>query len=461
MQTPIDLCIIGFGISGIATTRWAQEAGLRFVTLEKETGYGGVWRTKSYSGVMLQTTKHSYAFSDMPMREEVALHPSDKDLMAYFRDYIGHHNLESHVRYRHEVVSLPHRTGDYHRVIYRDLLAGDLHTLEARHLAICSGFYTSPKWAPGVDFTPFQGDRLHAADFSETAPKQGGHYDFRGKRVLVIGNGPSGCDLAMRAVDGGAAAVDLSYRSPRWIFTRYCGLIGLNFFSNRLFLWIATRLPVTLFVTVLYIIFYIPYYLSGASRELTLPGGVVNRNNLTLNEDFMIYLNQGRFRYLQSPQLDFEENAVTYHLEKPNAYGQYHETQPLDIVISATGYEVGVPFLGLEEIPKLYRRCQVVNDPTVAFIGFAPSFNWIQVADLQARWFIGSFTGRHTLPPQEERETELQGELEANEALPYEYQDLAYLAYIYCDRLVEDMGIRKNTHWTRWWSIPRYDEWAD
>ena len=451
----LDLCIIGFGISGIATTRWATAQGLRFVTLEREAEGGGVWITKSYPGVILQTTKHSYSFSDMPMSEATPLHPGGDDLLRYFKSYIQRHALNSHVQYRCEVVSIPHRTGDYHRVMYRDLKSGRLETIHARHLAICSGFYTHPKWAPDIDLRPFRGTSLHISDISPTGKAV--NYNFRGKRVVVIGNGPSGCDVAIRAVEDGALTVDLVFRSPRWIFTRYCGLLGLNFFSNRIFLWIATKLPTSLFIAILYSLFYIPYYLSGAHHNLDLPTEVVNRNNLTLHESFMIYLNLKKFRYIQPKEVVLDGHRARYRYDTHS-----DETLDIDVVISATGYHIGIPFLGLHEIPNLYKRCLVVNDPTVAFIGFAPSFNWIQVADLQARWFIKSIVGEHRIPPFHEREEALNRELRRYETLPYEYNDLAYVAYIYCDDLAADLGIVSHTHktWGHWWRVPRHDEWA-
>ena len=41
-------------------------------------------------------------------------------------------------------------------------------------------------------------------------------------------------------------------------------------------------------------------------------------------------------------------------------------------------------------MPLLYKRivCLEKNFEDIGFIGFAPSFNWIQVSDLQARWYL-------------------------------------------------------------------------
>ena len=53
-------------------------------------------------------------------------------------------------------------------------------------------------------------------------------------------------------------------------------------------------------------------------------------------------------------------------------------------------------------------------------------------------------------------------ELEKNAPLPYEYYDLAYLSYIYCDELAKDLGIYPKTKklFSHWWRVPYHDEWA-
>ena len=61
-----NVCIIGFGVSGMASARHCISKGYTIKILEKESNIGGVWLTKTYPHVRLQTTKHSYAFSDFP-----------------------------------------------------------------------------------------------------------------------------------------------------------------------------------------------------------------------------------------------------------------------------------------------------------------------------------------------------------------------------------------------------------
>ena len=456
MET-LQLCVIGFGVSGIALTRWAKMKGLNFITLESKPFSGGVWRTKSYPGLILQTTKHSYSFSDEPMPRHFPLHPTHEQILQYMKDYIAKHDLEDNVRYNQEVSHVTKSQDGYHIVSYRDKRKGSqlLKRIKCKYLAVASGLYTSAKYPDEIDSTCYRGDFCHASEFAQDNAYH--NYDFLDKRVVIIGNGPSGCDLATLAVKKGAKNVTVLYRTPRWIFTRYLGNIGLNFFTNRLFLWISMKLPTTVFLACLYVVFFIPYYLFGLRHNLDLPTRIVNRNNLALNEEFVFFLNIHKIQYLRSSVINFKGKTV---VNKDHEGKETHLDS--DICICATGYHQGVPFLKRDKMPLLYKRILDPNDETLAFIGFSPSFNWVQLSDLQARWFVKMICGEMILPNKWERDKQLRDDIKKNEKLLTEYHDLAYLAYIYSDDLFAQMGLVKTPmNWiTQWWEPARFDQWA-
>ena len=457
----LDVCIIGFGISGIAMTRWAKQGNLSMLTIEREKTYGGVWHSKSYPGVILQTTKYSYSFSDMPMSEKTSLHPSHIEILAYLKSYITKHRLDKYVKYNTEVVSATKDAEGLYRITYRNRDTGGINSVYSRHLAICSGFYTTPKYINSLVKSQFKGKITHISEFSEKiqgnrdTPDLIKNSDFKDKRVLVIGNGPSGCDIACLAINNNAKDVSILYRSHKWIFPRYIGLLGLNFFSNRLFLWIATKLPINIFLSMLYVVFYIPYYMTGNKSNIKMPNKIVNRNNLTLNEQVVRYINNDKILYQQSTNIMLHDNQVTYYVDNVK------HNRDIDWVIYATGYNVGIPFIKLDKIPDLYKRFLNPEDPNMVFIGFAPSFNWVQVSDLQARWFVKMIMGKIKKPSIGEMREKLNNELERFDKLPYEYYDLAYLSYIYCDDLSYELGIYPKTKkiFSHWWQVPKYNEW--
>ena len=67
-------CIVGAGLSGLVSAKYLLENNFKVVILEKNSNLGGVWLSKSYEGVKLQTTKKSYAFSDFPHFESTSMY---------------------------------------------------------------------------------------------------------------------------------------------------------------------------------------------------------------------------------------------------------------------------------------------------------------------------------------------------------------------------------------------------
>jgi dimethylaniline monooxygenase (N-oxide forming) len=456
-----NLCIIGFAISGIPVARWAKYANIDFIVLDKSKTFGGVWVHNSYRNIILQTTKYSYAYSDQPMDESVSLHPSREEILAYLNNYIVKHGLNQHVRYQQEVLHVelirpkhPGQAKYRYRIHVRNHITGAVYYVVCKNIAVCSGIYTTPKIPTTINHSKFRGAIKHSQDFA--IGKSSENYNFRNKHVTVIGNGPTGCDLAVNAYDGGAKTVNILWRSPKWLFTRYIGTIGLNFFSNRFFLWVGMNLPIHLFITLLYFAFFLPYYTFGFHQGVDLPNTIVNRHNLTMNEQILRYINSHKINYTSATDIGLVGNRVHYICK-----GIRYE-KPCDITIFATGFNNGIPFLGIQKIPNLYKRMLFPNNDSIALIGFAPSFNWCQVSDIQARWFIKLITGKISLPSHSEREIFMKSERDRYRQLPYEYNDLAYLAYIYCDELANDMDIEPKSKWSpiRWCSVPRHNEWA-
>jgi putative flavoprotein involved in K+ transport len=87
--------------------------------------------------------------------------------------------------------------------------AGD--ELEAERVVVATGYSNVPylpDW-PGA----FAGEIVHSSDYRNPAP-------YAGKRVLVVGAGNSGAEIAVDLADGGAAAVLLAVRTPPTIVRR-------------------------------------------------------------------------------------------------------------------------------------------------------------------------------------------------------------------------------------------------
>jgi cation diffusion facilitator CzcD-associated flavoprotein CzcO len=88
--------------------------------------------------------------------------------------------------------------------------AGDLH---AAHVVVATGLEREPAIPDCSGRDAFTGRILHSAEYRTATP-------FRGRRVLVVGPGCSGMEIAHDLATGGAAKVWLSARTPPNILIR-------------------------------------------------------------------------------------------------------------------------------------------------------------------------------------------------------------------------------------------------
>lgn len=220
------LALIGAGPMGLAAAKLLVEHGVDFQGFELNTGVGGLWdidgpRSTMYETAHLISSKQMTEFTDFPMREEVAEYPSHREMKRYFEDFAENFDLLQHYRFGAEVVSCEPlgASGEGWRVTWRDK-AGE-HVESFAGVLIANGTLSTPNMP---DFEgDFSEELLHASQYRH--PRQ-----FDGKRVLIIGAGNSGCDIAVDAIHHGVSC-DLSMRRgyhfvPKYIFGKPADTLG-------------------------------------------------------------------------------------------------------------------------------------------------------------------------------------------------------------------------------------------
>src|SRR5262249_42076412 len=128
--------------------------------------------------------------------------PSRDCVVEYLGRYADHHSLD--VRSGMEVERIERSKGAWSVVTADD-------TIEAERVVVACGHSNVPSlpdW-PGM----FRGTIVHSADYRNPSR-------YVGQRVLVVGAGNSGAEIAVDLVDGGAAEVFLSVRTPPSIVRR-------------------------------------------------------------------------------------------------------------------------------------------------------------------------------------------------------------------------------------------------
>jgi len=160
-----------------------------------QTSTGHVW-AEHYDGLRLHTLKQVSALPCLPMPDQLPDFPTGTQVRDYLIDYREHFGLD--VREGVQVHSARRGTHAWHL----RTSAGDVHP---RVLVAATGIWSQPVHPELPGLSGFPGTVVHSADYRNPSA-------FTGRRVLVIGAGNSGCEIAA-GLGGTAAAVSLSVRS--------------------------------------------------------------------------------------------------------------------------------------------------------------------------------------------------------------------------------------------------------
>jgi len=191
-----DVIVVGAGPAGLATAAALRARGLDAVILEKSAEVGSVWR-RHYDRLHLHTDRARSNLPGLAMPKAYGRYPSRAQIVAYLEAYTAEFALKPVFS---AAVSTIRREGNLWRAE-----AGP-NTRVAPTVVVATGwadFPHSPSW-PGMN--AFSGPILHSSLYRNPAR-------FAGKRVLVVGYGNSGAEIALDLSEAGIA-VTLSVRSP-------------------------------------------------------------------------------------------------------------------------------------------------------------------------------------------------------------------------------------------------------
>ncbi len=207
------LAVIGAGPSGLAAARALSKAGIAFDGYEASRGVGGLWdienpRSTMYESAHLISSRTTTQFAEFPMDTD-ADYPGHRVLLEYFRAYAERFGLATHYRFGTRVTAID-RAADGGWMLRATGPDGET---EKRYdgVVIANGTLSEPNVPefPGR----FDGEILHTSAYKTAS-------QLAGRRVLIVGAGNSGCDIAVDAVHH-AASVDMSVRRGYYFVPRY------------------------------------------------------------------------------------------------------------------------------------------------------------------------------------------------------------------------------------------------
>ncbi|WP_333829441.1 flavin-containing monooxygenase [Pararhodobacter sp.] len=333
--------LIGAGPMGLATAKVLAEQGIAFDGFELNSDVGGLWdieapRSTMYETAHLISSRRKTEFSDFPMDDSTADYPSHRDVLAYFRAFADHFDLRRHYRFGVEVTLAEPLggSGEGWRVCWS--AGGESHEALYKGVLIANGTLSEPNMPqfPGN----WTGEMLHSAQYR--SPRQ-----FAGKRVLVVGAGNSGCDIAVDAIHHGESC-EISMRRgyyfvPKYVFGKPADTVGG---AIRLPMWLKRRVDGLV----------LRWFVGDAQKYgFPKPDYQLYEAHPVVNSLIVFHAGHGDIRV--RPDIAQLE-GTTVHF-RDGTTGEY------DTILAATGYKLHYPFIDDAHLnwqgdaPHLYLNC--------------------------------------------------------------------------------------------------------
>lgn len=224
----MKLCVIGAGAAGLCAARNGIKFGCEVTVFEQTDQIGGTWvytdevgkdknglniHTSMYQGLHTNLPKEIMGFPDFPIPPQEKSYISSSDFLEFLHLYAKEFDIVKLVKFEHHVVKVLPLNDDSWEVIVRNLPDNKYENFFFDAVLVCNGHYFNPSLPVLKGSDAFKGKQIHAHDY-RTAKS------FLGEKVLVIGAGPSGVDLA-NEISKYAERVTLSHHLKEPINTKF------------------------------------------------------------------------------------------------------------------------------------------------------------------------------------------------------------------------------------------------
>lgn len=370
----------------MVAARTLTERDIPFDCFEKGSGIGGLWRynndngmSAAYKSLHINSSRRLMAFSGFPMPAHYPDFPHHSHILEYFESYVDHFGFRDRIRFNTAVQEVrPLKSGGYLVSTEQD---GVVEERRYGQVIVANGHH----WSPRIPEFPgqFNGESFHSFYYKTTE-------GLEGKRVLIVGMGNSGCDIASE-VCRVADQTFLSTRRgahiiPKYIFGRPLDRVSKPFMWNLL----PFRLFQYLFGTALRIS-------RGRLSRFGLPEPThrVLEEHPTVASELLNLIGHGKVKVkpnlerLQGDQILFSDGS----------------TEDIDLIIYATGYDIRFPFLDNQilnpkdnEVP-LYKRVVHPDYPGLYFVGLVQPWGPLNpLSESQCEWVADLISAVGVLP---------------------------------------------------------------
>lgn len=316
-DTSNTYCIIGAGPSGLAMAAEFKRRGIPYDQVERHHSVGGLWDIENpgspvYESAHFISSKTQSGFLDFPMPASYPDYPGRQQILDYIRAYADHHQLGEQIRFETSVERVEPEDGAALVTI-----AGK--TRRYRGVVCASGV----NWDPILPSIPgdFSGELRHSQTYRRAA-------EFEGKRVVVLGLGNSGADIACEAARVAQKAW-VSVRRGYYFIPKHLFGMPTDVFAHE-----GPHLPLWLEGPLFSLLLKL---LVGDVQKLGMPkpDHALLESHPLLNDQLVHHLRHGDISI--KPQISqFSGDEVVFEDQSRVA---------ADVVLFATGYRRSIPYL--------------------------------------------------------------------------------------------------------------------
>ncbi len=220
-----DIVIVGGGPAGLTAAGALKSAGLEAVVLDRDDRIGGSW-SRRYERLHLHTVRAFSGLAGFPLPRRLPQYVSKDQYAQYLQDYARHFGLEC-------LLGNPVRKVRAAQVGQAGglLVEAEGGTWRSRVVVVATGQFGQPVMPEWTGLDQYRGQLTHSSRYATGR-------EYAGRRVLVIGVGNSGAEIAADLAEQEAAFVAISMRTPPPIVPR--DLLGV---PVQVFGILMSRLP--------------------------------------------------------------------------------------------------------------------------------------------------------------------------------------------------------------------------
>lgn len=313
-----NVAIVGAGPAGLAVAQALRKRGMEFTIFERNSDVGGLW-DRNHPGSPIYRSAHFISsrtmsgFAGYPMPDDYPDYPSNKQILAYIRAFAKTAGLYPFIRFGVRVERAERLQDGWSIHLHN----GEHH--DFTHLVAAPG----TNWAPNIITIPgdFDGEVIHSVSYKDAER-------LKGRRVLVVGAGNSGCDIACDAARAAEAAF-ISVRRGYHFIPKHIFGVPADVFATQgphLPLWLTQRV----FGAMLRL-------LVGDLTKIGLPkpDHRLLESHPILNDQLIHHLRHG----------DIRAKGAVDRLDGSGVIFGDGSREEVDLVILATGYDWPVPFV--------------------------------------------------------------------------------------------------------------------